>query len=329
MPASAVVLVAVNILLSYAYHYSADLRKLRSDLVCGRMLIDSGAFTAFTSGKPISLNAYSEYLSRWSSCWDHAITLDVIGDGRATAANTRKLHARGLAVMPVFTRGDSLAEFDAMVRDVGYVCVGGLVGLPGRAQLARTRMLQRRALEHGGGIHALGIGSLAILRASKPYSADASSASGAFRFGTVLFFDGRNVDNFPVTDRVRLSRQRDIIAAHGIDVAQLVRTRRMPKQGSGRLELMQGMSMAYTCADEVLRHQAGEVPAPPGCDGPGTHLYQALGTGGGKHSSEADAVVVTDRRIHDPNVSSPRLWRLYGSAHRCRVTSPERSPANV
>lgn len=321
--------VAVNILLSYAYHPNADLRKLRRDLVCGRMLIDSGAFTAFTSGKPISLNAYAEYLTRWSSCWDHAITLDVIGDGRATAANTRKLHARGLRVMPVFTRGDSLAEFDAMVRDVGYVCVGGLVGLPGPAQLARTRMLQRRALDQGGGIHALGIGSTPILRAAKPYSADASSASGAFRFGTVLFFDGRNIDNFAVSDRARLSRQRDIIAAHGINVAQLVRTRRMPNQSHGRVEMMQGMSMAYTCADEVIRAQAGEVPPPPGCDGPGTHLYQAMGSGGGKVSYEPDAVVATDRRIHDPNVSSPRLWRLYGSTHRCRATSPERSPANV
>jgi hypothetical protein len=117
--------VAVNLLLSYAFHSATKLSDVRRDLVCGRLMIDSGAFTAWTKGYKIDVDEYAEFLERWRGCWDHAITLDVIGDGKASARNTRKLHERGLPVMPVFTRGDTLADFDAMVAEVGYVCVGG------------------------------------------------------------------------------------------------------------------------------------------------------------------------------------------------------------
>ncbi|GAA1246616.1 hypothetical protein GCM10009609_07640 [Pseudonocardia aurantiaca] len=180
---------AVNLLLSYAFHESTDLAKLRRGLVCGQLLLDSGAFTAHTTGRTITLDAYAKFLERWRGCWDHAITLDVIGDPRKTAAHTRKLHERGLPVMPVFTRGDSVTEFDAMVRDAGYVAVGGTVGLGTKPQRERVTMLQRRAQDLGGGIHALGVGAISTLRPARPYSADASSVSGAFRFGTVVYFD--------------------------------------------------------------------------------------------------------------------------------------------
>lgn len=284
---------AVNLLLSYAFHERTNIGAVRRNLVCGRLMVDSGAFTAWSKGRPISLDAYAGFLERWRGCWDHAITLDVIGDGKASAANTRKLHERGLPVMPVFTRGDSLAEFDAMVADVGYVCAGGLVGLPTKTQLARVQMLQRRAQDAGGGIHALGIGSMATLRAARPYSADASSVSGAFRFGTVVFFDGREIRNVPITDRARLARNRDHLRAHGVDLAKLATTGRMPGQHDGRKQLMQAMSLAYACADEWLR-ASHPVPPPRRLAQAGTHLFSSISP----HASEADWASELDANLH-------------------------------
>jgi hypothetical protein len=307
---------AVNLLLSYAFHADRKLDQLRADLVCGRLLIDSGAFTAHSTGRPVDLDAYAAYLERWRGCWDYAVTLDVIGDQAATMRNTRILHARGLPVMPVFTPGGSLAEFDAMVADCGYVCVGGLVGLPRPIQLRRVGTLQRRAQERGGGIHALGIGSLDILRAARPWSADASSVSGAFRFGSVIYFDGQRIRSTAATKTDHLARDREWIRAHGIDLAHLARTGRMPHK-SERPRLIQAMTLAYAVADELLK-RTGPVPAPSGTDDlPGTHLYSSIGADG----RDVDATAALDRRLHtDPDV--PSIWRRYSTAHTCKGRAP-------
>lgn len=311
---------AVNILLSYALHPDRDLAAVRALMPCGRLMIDSGAFTAHTKGREIRIEEYAAFLERWRGCWDHAITLDVIGDPAATARNTEWLHRRGLPVMPVFTRGSRTSEFDAMVRDVGFVCVGALVGTPKTYQKARVGLLQRRAEERGGGIHALGVGSLDTLREARPYSSDASSISGAFRFGSVLYFTGTTVRATALADRKKLTRDREAIRAHGIDLADLVRTGRMP-QRDARPRLIEAMGLAYATADEYLK-RARPVPGPRGLpDGP--HLYSSIG------ASVVDVVANAglDRRIHTGDLDVP-IWRRWGRTHTCPRTRKDAPDAS-
>lgn len=296
----------VNVLVSYGYAPGLNLSALRRGLGCGRIMVDSGAFSAHTSGKTVTLDGYARHLDRWAGCWDHAITLDVIGDPVGTHRNTRRLHERGYPVMPVFTLGGRLAEFDAMVRDSRYVAVGGLVGLSGPTVRARIAMLQRRGRDGGGGIHALGVSSVEHLLAARPYSADASTASSGYRFGTVTVFDGRSMRGVSITNRAHMTLYRDLLAAQGIDVATLLRTRRMPS-GEGRHKLTAAMFLGYACADEVL-HRRG-VPAPAAGAPTGTVLYIAV--------SEYDlpAVLAAARMCH--GVDPPRAWRRLGRDHRC------------
>ncbi|ONH58383.1 hypothetical protein CcI49_23290 [Frankia sp. CcI49] len=322
---------SVNLLLSYALNASVDLAAVRTNLVCGQMMIDSGAFTAHSSGRPIELGAYAWYLERWRGHWDHAITLDVIGDPAATRANTRKLHDRGLPVMPVFTRGDSLAEFDAMVREVGYVCVGGLVGMPGEAQAARVGMLQRRAERLGGGIHALGVGALSVLRRARPYSADASNISVQFRYGGIAYFDGRDVRQVTVADHAAILRAHRHLMEHEIDLAPLVRAGRLPSKAGGRQDLMKAMSLSYAAADEALR-QWIPVPPPVRFTNSGPHLFSSVSGNDYEGASAADAHLHGRRPVgaglgalpllgQDPaRVApwNPPIWRRWGSRHVCR-----------
>ena len=304
---------AVNMLVSYAYFAGVNLTEYRADMPCGRLMIDSGAFTAESSGKPILLDAYAEYLERWAGAWDTAVTLDVIGDPKGTRKNTLKLHARGIPVMPVFTRGDKPADFDAMVKDAGYVCVGGGVGMPVPQSTARLRSLQRRAEELGGGIHALGVGSLSMLRKIRPYSADASNVAGAFRFGCVPVYTGSAVTSVPVTDKRKLRKYATALRAQGVSSAELLRTGRLPV-GERRGRLMQNISIAYVCADEDTTGYA--VPTPSGVeDSVGTHLYSAV-----PGPADAAAVAVLDGLLHGDTWSVP-MWRRYAKRHtaQCRV----------
>lgn len=302
-------------LVSFAFFGRDDIAAYRRKMPCGRLMIDSGAFTAASIGQVIHLDEYAEFLTTWEGCWDHAVTLDVIGDPVQTRRNTRTLHQRGIRVMPVFTRGDTAAEFDAMVKDSGYVCVGGGVGMPRDLVVRRLSALQRRAEELGGGIHALGVGNLDGLRKIRPYSADASNVSSAFRFGTLVAYDGRRLRVFPHMDRKRLRENLHHLRSQGLDMADLVTSGRQPT-GLERKPLMQGLSVAYACADEDTTRYG--VPVPSGVtDTPGTHMYSAIV---GSHL--APSVAELDQLLHDPSWSVP-MWERYRTRHehQCRAPS--------
>lgn len=292
----------MNVLLSYAYHgrgSDTDLRAARAHLVCGRLMVDSGAFTAHTTGRPVVLREYAEWLTHWRGAWDHAITLDAIGDPAVTARQTRQLHAWGLPVTPVFTIGASLAEFDAMVRDCRLVACGGTAGtrMSTADRTARIRMLQRRASLNGGGIHALGVASMDVLRAARPESADAAGASGMWTYGKILYWDGAQLRMVSVSDRARLAADRDHITALGIDAAELIRTGRLPGAGDQgvRQVLARAYALAYACADESL---------------PGTRLYNSVTPVWG-----VEPAAGLDRALHSGY--RPGAWVRWGARHPC------------
>lgn len=314
---------AVNLLLSFAFYAKEDLDRYRKAMPCGRIMVDSGAFTAASIGKVIRREEYADFLETWSHVIDHSVTLDVIGDPEATARNTKWLHDRGYPVMPVFTRGHRAADFDAMVRDSGYVCVGGGVGMPHPVVIKRLSALQRRAEELGGGIHALGVGNLDGLRKIRPYSADSSNASGAFKFGYLLAYtkNNRQIVLFPMSDRARFkTKVRPHLVAlkdQGVDLAPLIRTGRMPSsEGQARYHLMKALSVAYLCADEDTRDY--RVPVPHGIeDAPGTHLYSAVPA-----PNLAEPVADLDTDVHSPSWSVP-MWDRYRAKHatQCRAVA--------
>jgi hypothetical protein len=297
----------INLLLSYAFHPDTDLADVRTRLRCGELMIDSGAFTAHTLGRTVNLDAYAEYLTRWAGCWTHAITLDVIGDPAGSRRNTRLLLDRGLDVMPVFTRGEKVAEFDAMVTECGYVAVGGGIGMAVAAMLTRLRALQRRAQDLGGGIHALGIGPLRIQQAH-PFSGDSSTAGISFKFGRIQAFDGQ-MRSIQVTNRTGLLKYRQVLVDHGVDVTPMAVTGRTPT-GAGLQALRETNHLADFCADEWLRSLYPVLPPRLGWQA-GPHLYCAIGNG------ILGAVLNVDGRIHDGNFRPPVLAR-YGSKHVCR-----------
>jgi len=294
---------SLNLLLSYAFHEKSDLRRVRDLMPCGRLMVDSGAFTAYTKGRTVDIKAYAEFLETWRGCWDHAITLDVIGDPAATRANTRYLHQRGLPVLPVFTRGDTLAEFDAMLRDVPYICVGGLVGMTRDHQLPRVALLQQRAAHQGGGIHALGVASIPILRQARPYSADSSSVSSGFQYGTVTVWTGQLLKTINIKTVPKLRSIRSELVAHGFPLSTIIDQRKMPG-GQHRWTIMAAGATDYACADEYLRRQYPSA----GLAG-GTYLYNVA-----IQQNDARAMAGQDRVLHE---NPPPIWRTAGRHHIC------------
>lgn len=300
-------------LLSFAFFSTADIGALRKQMPCGRLMIDSGAFTALSTGRPIQLDDYARFLETWRGSWDQAVTLDVIGDPVATMRNTRKLHDRGINVMPVFTRGGTVEEFDSMVKEFGYVCVGGGVGMPKPLVIDRLSALQHRAEQNGGGIHALGVGNMNGVRQIRPFSCDASNISSSFVWGRMICYDGRRFHSVRLVETKLMRKLLIHFRDQGLEMAEMAAARRQPK-GQGRVTLMQGMSVGYACADEDT--VGFKVPVPHGInDTVGTHMYSAV-TGG----FLAPALAELDAMMHSETWTVP-LWDRYRDRHRaqCRA----------
>lgn len=283
----------LDVLLSYAFHSKTDLHTVRQAIgPDALLLVDSGAFTAHSTGKPISREAYAEYLGHYSGAWSAAVSLDVIGDVAATRRNTAWLHARGLAVMPVHTVGAPLAEFDAAVKETGYVAVGGMVGTARESQAAYLRMLIRRAREHGGSIHALGVARPALIRQTRPYSSDVSTVSRTLLHGGIALWNGRKAVAVRVHDGTDLRTHLDLLRAYGLDVGRMSRRDALGKEY--RPALVKAACWSTILQGVWQRAGAPLVPVPPGVVGlPGPRLCTALVT---REITEAALLVATDVR---------------------------------
>ena len=120
-----------NVLCSYAYCYNSKqmtstLCKLTSEANT-RLLIDSGAYTAFKLGKPVVLQNYIDYiklLNAHGGAWN-TIQLDVIGDSEKTKRNLDTMYEQGVKPMPVLTVDMKSSESLNLIEYNKYICIAG------------------------------------------------------------------------------------------------------------------------------------------------------------------------------------------------------------
>ena len=96
----------VGVLASYWYYKSHDFSPYRE---CP-LILDSGAFSAYTQGARIDLGEYAEWCDQMRPRWQFAFNLDVLGDSAASLANWRALKVLGVDSVPVIHFGDRPEE---------------------------------------------------------------------------------------------------------------------------------------------------------------------------------------------------------------------------
>lgn len=160
-------------------------------------LIDSGAFTAFTTGKIINVKDYGDWALKFQSNWQNKMStlrffnLDVIGDQDASWDNQTILENMGLHPIPIITYGTNLDHLRNAIANYNYVALGGLVPYASHknkliswlnkcfaiivAQYKKTGNMPK--------IHLLGITSDWVLKKYPCYSSDSSSWTACLRYG--------------------------------------------------------------------------------------------------------------------------------------------------
>jgi hypothetical protein len=227
----------LNLLLSFPYLKPSIVRNLLPLVPFSRILLDSGAFTAFRAGKTINVDDYCRFIEDLPFKPWRYFNLDVIGDGPASERNYQIMRERGLSPVPIFTRGSPLDQLDRMFEtSPDLVGVGGLVvahNPPYRYLKAVMRYVAGRP------VHLLGFTHPSWLQYLKPYSCDASSFTRSTRFGynDVYLGDGKfyhMLRNTAATAQPPEAAMR-AIAGYGFDPYELQQWQHWSKQdGLGR-----------------------------------------------------------------------------------------------
>lgn len=188
----------IHLLVSYAYAQGATQRAgLDALLSCPgvRVLVDSGAFTAWTSGKEVALPAYLEFC-RWLGGREFAhVQLDVIGDAEQSRRNLLDSYAAGLSPVPVLIEtqpAEQAAEL-APMHPERRVCVPGSTRkYPGSVErMSRRFAAAWRACGGDVRLHALGYDRWPAVLAEPVSTCDSSRSSiNGSKFPNLLLVDG-------------------------------------------------------------------------------------------------------------------------------------------
>jgi len=178
----------LNILVAYPYLTADALAMLRNAGNRVRWVLDSGAFTAWKTGKIIDLDEYCRCIESLPVAPWRYFVLDVVGDPQRTRENYETMLRRGLNPVPIFTRGEKRAALDEYYKTSDVVGFGGLVGTKASSRLAYVHSTVKA--NKGRRVHLLGFTQMDHIKALRPYMCDSSSWEAAKRYGGAFVYMG-------------------------------------------------------------------------------------------------------------------------------------------
>lgn len=178
----------LNLLVAYPYLSKPFIKLIAENQQNIRFLLDSGAFTAQTLGKKISLDDYCRFIESLPFKPWRYFTLDVIGDPGQTLANYQKMLDRGFKPVPILTQGEDFSVMDDFWKTSDVVGIGGLVHVPLKAKQKFIYDVMQYA--KGRRVHWLGFCNDQFVKYFRPYMCDSSAWRAAQRFGLMNIYLG-------------------------------------------------------------------------------------------------------------------------------------------
>jgi len=184
-----------KILISYAdFRSSFTLFAKHLDKYQFNIVLDSGAYSAYTRGIKLSATEYAEFITRWGNYFEGYFGLDVIGDFDRTWDNQDYLESQGLAPIPVFHYGEPLETLRIITRQYKRIGVGGMVPVSNSSldKWLPSVFFDKDGRERFPGIqfHALGLTTKLLLEKYPWDSADSTKWLIGRKFGEVMTGSG-------------------------------------------------------------------------------------------------------------------------------------------
>jgi|TARA_R110000824_G_scaffold260399_1_gene449071 hypothetical protein len=155
------------------------------------VFLDSGAFSALTQNITIDLDTYIKCIHTYKKHLDVYASLDVIGDAKASQANTDYMESCGLWPLPTFHRGSKWTDLHYMCERYDHFALGGVASETTRRESIQPWLDGCLSIIKGywpRRIHGFGIQAQWALERYPFYSSDSSSVVMAASFGGVNRF---------------------------------------------------------------------------------------------------------------------------------------------
>lgn len=175
---------------SYHYiHKGSYAKNIKEDGI--KVFLDSGAFSSFSLGVDVNLEAYAEFIKENQDIILMASVLDAIGDPVGTFNNQTALEALGVEVLPCFHYGEPFDLCEYYLNNYEYITIGGMVPIPNSKLIYWLDELWSKVLTDKDGfsrrkIHGFGLTSRELMLRYPWYSCDSSSWVQAAANGSIV-----------------------------------------------------------------------------------------------------------------------------------------------
>lgn len=181
-----------NLLVAYPYFADRLWQRIRGLPYPTRVLIDSGAFTAWNTGKVVTLDGYCKALDSLPVTPWRYFALDVVNDAHGTQRNLDEMIRRGYKPSPVLTPAESIDKLDDYWTVSDFVAIATYKPRRYKAdQQARLINAMAKCREPGRMTHLLGLTSMDWVKLHKPYSVDSSTWLNGRKYGSMRLYVGR------------------------------------------------------------------------------------------------------------------------------------------
>jgi hypothetical protein len=155
-----------------------------------QLLLDCGAFTAKNTGKSILLKDYCRFLDQWGDRLFRYLSLDVVGDPKATEENLREMLRAGYKPVPVHVLGDDQRRMDELFEMSDYVALAGL-RRPHKGHCSKEYVAAKTRWARGRDVHWLGYVREEMIATMRPYSCDSASWASSNIWGQMHVYMGK------------------------------------------------------------------------------------------------------------------------------------------
>jgi hypothetical protein len=175
-----------------AFPYAPDFIKRRGAMSYRDWALDSGAFTAHASGKPIRFDDYLNFAKHlWATdkTLAEVFALDVIGDWKAGLRNARAMRKAGVPCIPTWHANEPEGLLKDLAHEFPKIAVGGISRGGWRTKIKIVQQVFARVWPKP--IHGFGFSDERVLIQVPFHSTDASSwETGPQRWGVWRAFPG-------------------------------------------------------------------------------------------------------------------------------------------
>jgi len=142
-----------------------------------KVILDSGAYTAFRKGIVIDIDEYGEFIKKQSNVFVHAFNLDAIGDGKKSYKNWKYLREKGIDTIPVYHLGTDEKWLQKYLKQSDHVALGAIANLSSKKRILGLDMIWKKYLLDSNDmphvkVHGLGLTAIPIMLRYPWYSVD-------------------------------------------------------------------------------------------------------------------------------------------------------------